>query len=935
MIVVAAIGCFRKRAFGTNFMTSPSQSTCPPADDLVGYKRKTLSSESYDRVTQHLRVCRNCQKALVSLVMSGAHAAVSTSDGTSSLDPDTMIAPGAARTSAPDLEDQSLKSKNPSNRPKVPADYPFLEPPELEGALAHLGFYSVVRVLGSGGMGVVFEAVDQRLTRTVALKVLRPELADELYVDRFKQEARLAASLSDEHIVTIFEVGITNNVPFMAMEFLHGETLDAKLLRDGWLPVEEALNLLRQVAMGLSTAHGAGLIHRDIKPANLWLECHKETRQFKRMKILDFGLAKEVAKESNLTAAGMVVGTPSYMAPEQVYGLPCDQRTDLFSLGCVFFRMLTGKAPFTGENTLAVLEATVDSPAPDLELAGRKTPRRVVEILEQLLAKNPDDRPASAKVLIDMIDVLLRGGASSQQPAISRSAKTGLSGSTASGKKGGLWLALSGAAVAFAVITSVVLFMFSGAGKSSAPEKSGNTAANSVTPVAEPVRLTGKPIKVGVLFSQSGRLAPTEQPIRRAVLKALGDREGDGKSASPVGKHPVTIVMGDGGSEPAKFGIEAKRLVAEGCEVIFGCWTSSARKEVLSVLASHEGGKHSCLLFYPVHFEGLEDSSHAVYLGSLPGQQAERALEYARKDLLRGPGKKKIFIVGGDYVYPRASAEVIRMLVETRFADDFEVAGEAFAPPKLPSKVDTAVLPEIIKANPDLIISLFGGLDMNDRFITGMRHLGPKANPIPIFSFSLTETELQNMNDHDILPGEYLAGSYFGSIVNSKKNLDLLEMFRAGNAPLVVSEPMEKAFHGVELWHKARASLGDNPTPEEMRGALRSLPIPSVTDLGIHLTSPESAPASLYSPQKIHIGRIIEGRQISLATNVARAPEYPPDPYPGPTPLAKRSPDESRRARDQWALYLTELHKAYGGSWENPGIEPVPFAHKPWWHSSP
>jgi hypothetical protein len=245
------------------------------------------------------------------------------------------------------------------------------------------------------------------------------------------------------------------------------------------------------------------------------------------------------------------------------------------------------------------------------------------------------------------------------------------------------------------------------------------------------------------------------------------------------------------------------------------------------------------------------------------------------------------------------------------------------------------ILPEIIKANPDLIISLFGGLDMNDRFITGMRHLGPKANPIPIFSFSLTETELQNMNDHDILPGEYLAGSYFGSIVNSKKNLDLLEMFRAGNAPMVVSEPMEKAFHGVELWYKARAGLGDNPTPEEMRNALRALPIPSVTDLGIQLVSPESAPASLYSPQKIHIGRIIEGRQISLATNVARAPEYPPDPYPGPTPLAKRSPDESRRARDQWALYLAELHKAYGGSWENPGIEPVPFAHKPWWHSSP
>ncbi|MBU6293836.1 MAG: serine/threonine protein kinase, partial [Planctomycetes bacterium] len=220
--------------------------TCPTHEQLLGYKRKSLAPGEADQITAHLKGCRNCQKSLVSLVVSGVHSSKSSEE---TLDPDTMIAPGGARTSAPDLEEESRRGKK-SSRPKPPAEYPFLEPPEDSNEFARLGFYSIKRVLGSGGMGVVFEAVDQRLGRTVALKVLRPELADESYVERFRQEARLAASLSDEHIVTIFEVGLTNNVPFMAMEFLHGETLDARLNRDSWLSVEESLALLKQVAQG-------------------------------------------------------------------------------------------------------------------------------------------------------------------------------------------------------------------------------------------------------------------------------------------------------------------------------------------------------------------------------------------------------------------------------------------------------------------------------------------------------------------------------------------------------------------------------------------------------------------------------------------------------------------------------------------------------------
>ena len=912
---------------------SESNTTCPNPDQLLGYKRKTLPQPEVEKLTAHLKGCRTCQKALVSLVVSSIQPAKLSSDET--LDPDTMIAPGGATSKAQDLDEESRRraAQKPS-RPKPPAEYPFLEPPEAEGELARLGFYSIKRVLGSGGMGVVFEAIDQRLSRTVALKVLRPELADESYVERFRQEARLAGSLSDEHIVTIFEVGITNNVPFIAMEFLHGETLDARLNRDSWLPVEESLNLLKQVAHGLSTAHAAGLIHRDIKPANIWLECHKDTKQFKRVKILDFGLAKEVAKESNLTAAGMVVGTPSYMAPEQVYGLPCDQRTDLFSLGCVLFRMLSGKAPFTGENTLAVLEATVDEgPAPDLKTAGRKAPKAVMQILEQLLEKNPDDRPASARVLIDTIDVILRGGQAIHQTGKSLMAP-GKASPVRTGKKAGFWVAVSGVVTVLTVATSVLLFILSGKPSSTDGGK-GEGGNQAKDPDASMPVASGSPVKVGVLFSQSGRLAPTEQPIRRAVLKALGDQTAEGRSASPVGGHPVTIVMADGGSEPAQFAREARRLVGDGCEVIFGCWTSSARREVVQTLEKHEDGKHACVLFYPVHFEGMEDSSHAVYLGSLPDQQGDRALEFARKELTRGKAKAKVFIVGGDYVYPRASAEVLRMMVEARFANDFEIVGQSFVPLKLPGLIERDVLPAIGKARPDLIINLFAGLDMNDRFVTGMRHHETKASPIPIFNFSLSENDLQNMNDQDVLPGEYMACSYFGSIAASRENVAFKELFRAGSAQPVVSEAMEKAYHGVKMWQEARARLGDKPSPAELRKALLDIRIPSVLNDSEKLSSPRSAPLSLYASHKIHIGRILEGREISMATNPSRAPMFQPDPYPGPTPLVNRTPEESARAREGWTAYLDGLRKAYGGGWENPGVEPVIYEPKPWWRAAP
>jgi urea transport system substrate-binding protein len=277
-----------------------------------------------------------------------------------------------------------------------------------------LGDYELIRVLGEGGMGIVFEADDRRLGRKVALKVLRPELTDESFRQRFEREGKISSSIQDDNICLVYQVGVHNSVSYMAMEFLKGEDLDEKLKRDGWLPIPVVFKIAKQMALGLAVAHEKKLIHRDIKPANVWLESGGPGGDFKRVKLLDFGLAKSTEVESTLTAKGMIVGTPNYMAPEQICGEPLDERADLFSLGCVMYRMLSGKIPFEKENTLAVLHAVVESEIPALKDLDQKLPKEVYGLMTKLLSKNPADRPATARKVVSMIEAIENSGFENQ-----------------------------------------------------------------------------------------------------------------------------------------------------------------------------------------------------------------------------------------------------------------------------------------------------------------------------------------------------------------------------------------------------------------------------------------------------------------------------------------------------------------------------------------
>jgi serine/threonine protein kinase len=244
-------------------------------------------------------------------------------------------------------------------------------------------------------MGLVYRAYEEALGREVAVKVMRPELARRPDArQRFLREARAAAALLHDHVVPIYQVGEDAGVPFIAMPLLMGESLEKRLGRERVLPVGEVVRIGLEAAEGLAAAHEKGLVHRDVKPANLWLEAPSG-----RVKVLDFGLARAEepaggaaggSPQEPLTQEGALLGTLGYMAPEQVYGGRAGRRSDLFSLGCVLYRMATGAQPFAGASRAAVLRATAEHHPPPARAANPEIPAWLSSLVERLLAKQPE-----------------------------------------------------------------------------------------------------------------------------------------------------------------------------------------------------------------------------------------------------------------------------------------------------------------------------------------------------------------------------------------------------------------------------------------------------------------------------------------------------------------------------------------------------------------
>jgi serine/threonine protein kinase len=309
----------------------------------------------------------------------------------------------------------------------------FFDPSADPDALGRLGHYEVSEVLGRGGMGIVLKAFDPLLHRSVAIKVMAPQLAGSAAArKRFAREAQAAASIRHENVVGIYGVQEWHGLPYLVMEYVDGVSLEEHLRRTGPLPLEDILRIGAEAAAGLDVAHMRGLIHRDIKPGNILLQRKSEIPNPKsedkgtgplsdfgfrisdfEAKVADFGLARALT-DPRVTQSGLLVGTPQYMAPEQARGDPPDHRADLFSLGSVLYAICTGCPPFRADNTLAVLRCvTDDTPTPVCEI-NPAIPDWLAAVIDRLHCKDPGDRFQTAGEVAEM---LRQGLAHVRQPA--------------------------------------------------------------------------------------------------------------------------------------------------------------------------------------------------------------------------------------------------------------------------------------------------------------------------------------------------------------------------------------------------------------------------------------------------------------------------------------------------------------------------------------
>ncbi len=283
---------------------------------------------------------------------------------------------------------------------------------QLQAALADR--YVVERELGAGGMATVYLAHDLKHERKVALKVLRPELAAALGAERFTREIRIAAQLQHPHILPLHDSGEAGGFLYYTMPYVEGESLGERLARSGELPIDEAVRILREILDALAHAHEHGVVHRDLKPDNVMLSKRHAL-------VMDFGVAKAVSEAGRhqVTTAGVALGTPAYMAPEQATADPhTDHRADIYAVGVVAYELLTGSPPFTGPNPRAVLSAHVmDDPAP-VTARRASVPAPLAALVMRCLAKKPADRWQSAEEMLPVLEGLATpsGGRDHPQP---------------------------------------------------------------------------------------------------------------------------------------------------------------------------------------------------------------------------------------------------------------------------------------------------------------------------------------------------------------------------------------------------------------------------------------------------------------------------------------------------------------------------------------
>ena len=281
-----------------------------------------------------------------------------------------------------------------------------------------LAGHQILAVIGRGGMAVVYLAEHLRLGRKVALKVLGPELAeDEAFRARFTRESRIAAGLDHPNIVTVYDAGEADGILYISMRYVEGTDLERLLRAETNLDPARAVSIAAQCAAALDAAHAEGLVHRDVKPANILLAAERHTST-DRVYLSDFGVTKRLHSGAGLTRTGQFVGTVDYVAPEQIQGEVVDGRADVYSLGCVLYRCLTGEVPFPRETEVGTIYAHLEDLAPSPSERRPELPSRLDDVLAQALAKSPDERFGTGRELAEAAAEAIGPPALSEEPVI-------------------------------------------------------------------------------------------------------------------------------------------------------------------------------------------------------------------------------------------------------------------------------------------------------------------------------------------------------------------------------------------------------------------------------------------------------------------------------------------------------------------------------------